>query len=116
MQQKYLAHHAAMDDTEEEADDLNPDDDDPGKVAEYQELLDAINDAREQGSRIDDQTVTRLFRDRLHSKPCQNQGFVLDGYPKTIEQAKELFSGKSAGWLQLLHGLVVRFNCIPQVA
>jgi len=24
--------------------------------------------------------------------PCQNQGFILDGYPKTYEQAKELFA------------------------
>ena len=58
--------------------------------------MDAIVDAREQGGRIDDQLLTRLLRDRLHSKPCQNQGFVLDGYPKTIDQAKELFSGTTA--------------------
>jgi len=67
-----------------------------GWVRGWQELLDAIVDAREQGGRIDDQLLTRLLRDRLHSKPCQNQGFVLDGYPKTIDQAKELFSGTTA--------------------
>lgn len=27
------------------------------------------------------------------SPPCQNQGYVLDGYPKTLEQAKDLFGG-----------------------
>lgn len=26
--------------------------------------------------------------------PCQNQGFVLDGFPKTEEEAKELFGRK----------------------
>jgi len=72
--------------------------DDPGKAAEYQDLLNTINEVREQGSRLDDQTIARLFRDRLHSKPCQNQGFILDGYPKTTDQAKELFSlGTSGG-------------------
>lgn len=25
------------------------------------------------------------------SKECQNQGYVLDGYPKTLQQAKNLF-------------------------
>ncbi len=29
------------------------------------------------------------------SPPCQNQGYVLDGYPKTLEQAQSLFGGKS---------------------
>jgi len=97
VQQKYLAHQAAAaaDEEEDEAEDTDLEDDDPGKAADYQELLDAINETREQGSRLEDQILTRLLRDRLHSKPCQNQGFILDGYPKTIDQAKELFSGKS---------------------
>jgi len=95
VQQKYLAHQAAAaEEEEDEAEEVDMDEEDPGKAADYQELLDAIGDAREQGSRLDDQILTRLFRDWLHSKPCQNQGFVLDGYPKTIDQAKELFSGK----------------------
>ena len=41
--------------------------------------------------RIDDEFVVQFFKEKLHSKPCQNQGFVLDGYPKTYDQAKALF-------------------------
>lgn len=99
LQEKYLARVAAAaepaEEEEEETEEFDTDDDDPDKTADYQELLDAINEAREQGSRLEDQILTRLFRERLHSKPCKNQGFILDGYPKTIDQAKELFSGKS---------------------
>ncbi|XP_015758848.1 PREDICTED: adenylate kinase 7-like [Acropora digitifera] len=42
--------------------------------------------------RFEDQYIIRFYRDKLHSMPCQNQGFILDGYPKTFEQAKELFA------------------------
>jgi len=42
--------------------------------------------------RIDDTYVIKFFRDKLKSMPCQNQGFLLDGFPKTNEQAKELFA------------------------
>ncbi|XP_066550685.1 adenylate kinase 7 [Amia ocellicauda] len=59
-----------------------------------QELLEAMKDNMDQnGGRLDDQYITRLMRDKLKSKPCQNQGFVLDGFPKTYEQAKLLFYG-----------------------
>ncbi|MBN3323552.1 KAD7 kinase, partial [Atractosteus spatula] len=59
-----------------------------------QELLEALKENMEQNSgRLDDQYVIRLMKDKLKSKPCQNQGFVLDGFPKTYEQAKELFYG-----------------------
>lgn len=29
------------------------------------------------------------------SNPCKNQGFVLDDFPKTYEQAKSLFCGET---------------------
>ena len=35
--------------------------------------------------------TNRLLLNRLLSKECQNHGYVLDGYPKTLEQAKLLF-------------------------
>ena len=48
------------------------------------------------GGRIEDQFVNRFVRDRLKSMPCQNQGFILDGYPKSTDQAKEVFACKSS--------------------
>ena len=67
-----------------------------GGQEEAAELLQAIQDSKEEyNGRIGDQHVIRFFRQKLLSKPCQNQGFVLDGFPKTIEQAKELFAGKA---------------------
>ena len=57
------------------------------------ETLEAIRETMENNNgRIDDTYVIKFFRDKLKSMPCQNQGFLLDGYPKTNEQAKELFA------------------------
>ncbi len=59
------------------------------------ELLAAIEESREENNgRIADQHIIKFFRDKLLSKPCQNQGFILDGYPKTMEQTKELLAGE----------------------
>ena len=51
------------------------------------------------GGRIEDQFVNRFVRDRLKSMPCQNQGFILDGYPKSTDQAKEVFACKTSLFL-----------------
>ena len=68
---------------------------DSGKAQEDSELLEQINQSKEEnGGRIEDQFIKQFVRNKLNSKPCQNQGFILDGYPKTQEQAKELFAGK----------------------
>ena len=39
-----------------------------------------------------DQDAIRLIKEKLKSMPCQNQGFVLDGFPETIPQASDLFA------------------------
>ncbi|XP_056402090.1 adenylate kinase 7 isoform X2 [Hyla sarda] len=60
-----------------------------------QELLDSIKENMEQNAgRLDDSYVIRFMKEKLKSMPCQNQGYVLDGYPKTYEQAKELFNSE----------------------
>ncbi|KAK3537897.1 hypothetical protein QTP70_022441 [Hemibagrus guttatus] len=59
---------------------------------EAQELLETLKkNMEENGGRLDDLYVIRILKEKLKTKPCGNQGFVLDGFPKTYEQAKELF-------------------------
>ncbi|XP_028995879.1 adenylate kinase 7 [Betta splendens] len=61
--------------------------------AESQELLNRMQDSmKENGGLLEDQLLLKVVRDKLMSNPCSNQGFVLDGFPKTYKQAKELFS------------------------
>ena len=77
--------------------DSEDQEEDEGKAQDAQELLDAINEGKEgNNGRVEDQYVLRFFRDKLLSMPCQNQGFIIDGFPKTMEQAKELFVCKYA--------------------
>ncbi|KAM5129823.1 adenylate kinase 7 [Mantella aurantiaca] len=61
----------------------------------WQELLDSVKENMEQnGGRLDDSYVIKFMKMKLKSMPCQNQGYVLDGYPKTYDQAKELFNSE----------------------
>ncbi|XP_049452214.1 adenylate kinase 7 isoform X3 [Epinephelus fuscoguttatus] len=70
---------------------------DPGaenedSAAETKELLNSLKDSMEQyGGLWDDPLLVKVVKEKLMSNPCRNQGFVLDGFPKTCEQAKELF-------------------------
>ncbi|KAG5338082.1 KAD7 kinase, partial [Acromyrmex heyeri] len=41
--------------------------------------------------RLDDIILNKLFLSRLNSKDCLNQGYVMDGHPKTLEHARNLF-------------------------
>uniref|UniRef100_A0A8C3B032 Adenylate kinase 7a n=1 Tax=Cyclopterus lumpus TaxID=8103 RepID=A0A8C3B032_CYCLU len=43
--------------------------------------------------RLADHLVFNILKEKLNSKPCRNQGFVLNGFPKSYEQAKRIFSG-----------------------
>lgn len=44
-----------------------------------------------ENGKLPDEYVVRLMKQHFLKNVCQNQGYVLDGYPKTIQQAKELF-------------------------
>ncbi len=74
--------------------DQEGEEEDDGKAQEDAEMLETINESKEQNNgRIEDTHVIQFFKEKLHSMPCQNQGFILDGFPKTLEQAKALFAG-----------------------
>ncbi|XP_053976418.1 adenylate kinase 7-like [Hylaeus volcanicus] len=82
-------------------DDEDLEEEEAAVVEELQELLDEIqqNMQRNKG-RLDDALLNKLFLRRLRSKDCRNQGYVLDGYPKTLEQAATLFAGENLNELE----------------
>ena len=43
----------------------------------------------EQGKLVDDAVVNGIIRERLAKSDCEN-GFILDGFPRTVPQAEEL--------------------------
>ncbi|KAM6915045.1 adenylate kinase 7-like [Xenentodon cancila] len=42
--------------------------------------------------RLAEHEVFDILQAKLNSKPCRNQGFILDGFPKTYKQAKTCFT------------------------
>eukprot|EP00163_Fabomonas_tropica_P026238 TRINITY_DN473_c0_g1_i1.p1 TRINITY_DN473_c0_g1~~TRINITY_DN473_c0_g1_i1.p1 ORF type:complete len:643 (+),score=212.44 TRINITY_DN473_c0_g1_i1:345-2273(+) len=53
------------------------------------EEIDAVKE--ENNGRLTEELVTRFVKRKLKSRPCVNQGYVLDGYPKTVDDCKILF-------------------------
>ncbi|KFV45210.1 Adenylate kinase 7, partial [Gavia stellata] len=100
----YKLHHIKINDVisetianlvvEEEGED---DEKEEGKNVEAaRELLAGIKESMEQNrGHLDDQYVVKFVKDKLKSMPCRNQGYVLDGFPETYDQAKDLFNLES---------------------
>ncbi|KAE8286716.1 Adenylate kinase 7 [Larimichthys crocea] len=71
---------------------------DPAYVSEEvavaaQKQLDNLNKNMEMNAgRLADHLLFEILKEKLNSKPCRNQGFVLDGFLETYEQAKLIFS------------------------
>lgn len=89
------ANRPANDEVEgDEEEDEEEETDDEGRGQDAAEL-EAIKESMDTNNgRLENQYLVRFVKQRLLSKPCQNQGFILDGFPKIDEQAKELFSRK----------------------
>ncbi|CAF1386022.1 unnamed protein product [Adineta steineri] len=78
---------------EEEIDEEDTDETLADRVDEARSVLERLEEARRDNkdARLDDDLLTQIFKIKLMSPPCQNQGYVLDGYPKTSDQAQNLF-------------------------
>jgi adenylate kinase len=75
--------------------DDEEEEDDEGRIEEASELLQSIKDNLEANQgRLDDQLLVRLYRNKITSKPALNQGVIMDGFPKTYEQAKMLYEAQ----------------------
>lgn len=47
--------------------------------------------AENKGQRIPEELINEAVRWRLNRNDCQNRGYILDGYPKTYQQASNVF-------------------------
>ncbi|XP_077367472.1 adenylate kinase 7-like isoform X2 [Festucalex cinctus] len=60
-----------------------------------QDQLDTIKTSMENNAdRLEDDLLLEILTEKLNSKPCRNQGYVLYGFPRTFEQAKQMFSAE----------------------
>lgn len=57
------------------------------EIAAGSVLGNSIKEDMEKGNLVSDEVITTLLRNRITSSDCQN-GFILDGYPRNITQAK----------------------------
>ncbi|KAF7656295.1 hypothetical protein LDENG_00043930 [Lucifuga dentata] len=62
------------------------------EIAASQKQLETIQENMEMNEgRLADDLVADIMQQKLYSAPCRNQGFILDGFPETYEQAKLIF-------------------------
>merc|ERR1719359_379778 len=58
-------------------------------VAAGTDVGEKAKEAMDGGGLVTDDVVVAIIRDRIREKDCE-RGFILDGFPRTIEQAKKL--------------------------
>jgi len=58
-------------------------------VKEGHPLAKTITDSMQKGALVSNEIVLKLLRERLSEKDCA-KGFILDGFPRSLEQAKYL--------------------------
>ncbi|KAJ3142639.1 Adenylate kinase 7 [Physocladia obscura] len=56
------------------------------------ELLEEIKETlKNSNGKYPDEMVMNFLKEKLRSMPCRNQGYVLDGFPTTVDEASTLF-------------------------
>ncbi|KAJ3606171.1 hypothetical protein NHX12_025692 [Muraenolepis orangiensis] len=64
------------------------------KQAVAKDQLETIQDSMAKNAgQLAEHLIFPILQEKLDSKPCANQGFVLDGFPETYEQANMIFFG-----------------------
>lgn len=65
--------------------------DDDFEFIDIKEKIKAFVKENGKNQRIPDNLINEAVRWRLNRNDCQNRGYVLDGYPKTLQQAQDVF-------------------------
>uniref|UniRef100_A0A8C5H4A9 Adenylate kinase 7-like n=1 Tax=Gouania willdenowi TaxID=441366 RepID=A0A8C5H4A9_GOUWI len=61
-------------------------------TAAQKKLNDIVASMEANEGQLDTHLIIEVLQEKLKSKQCINQGFVLDGFPETYEEAKNIFS------------------------
>jgi adenylate kinase family enzyme len=78
-------------DQPDEEEEEDPEDNSPVAVLKRRIAeLKKITGLKEENGRFSDKALTEMMKSVLARRICKNQGWVLDGYPKTISQTKLL--------------------------
>ena len=70
------------------------------KLEDGDNLSIKLKEIMSSGNLVSDELLNKIITDKLKSKDCVN-GFILDGYPRTLTQAKFLISFLNANNLKL---------------
>eukprot|EP00842_Homolaphlyctis_polyrhiza_P001759 jgi/Hompol1/2584/HPOL_001428-RA len=74
--------------------ETNNDEQDAEDIEVDREVLNELKEAiKNNNGKYPSAQVISFVRDRLRSMPCRNQGYILDGFPTTLDEAKQLFKG-----------------------
>lgn len=76
-------------------------------AAEHKELKEIQKSMKADGELSIDRKLIDILKEKLNSKPCLNQGFVLDGFPHTYAQAQLLFFGEQQFRIQVNFDLLL---------
>ncbi|NXQ52349.1 KAD7 kinase, partial [Anthoscopus minutus] len=94
--------------TEAEGEEDVQEEEEGENVEAAKELLDTIKESMQQNKgHLGDEYLIQIMKDKLMSMPCRNQGYVLDGFPETYEQATDLFKEEEE---EEAKGIMPKFN------
>lgn len=83
------------------------------EINEQTEIGKSIKKDLEQGNLVSNEVITSLLKNRITKSDCQN-GYILDGYPRNLEQAKKYDNLLEE--LKLDKGIVIYFNIDKNLA
>lgn len=83
------------------------------EITKQTEIGLSIKKDMEQGNLVSDEVITTLLKNRITKSDCNN-GYILDGYPRNIEQAKTY--NELLDELNYDKGVVIFFDIDKQIA
>jgi adenylate kinase len=58
------------------------------------EIIDEIIEySKANNGKYPNEYIIKFLREKMFSMPCKNQGYILDGFPTTVDEAIQLFKG-----------------------